>query len=95
MSDPREMGNVSNSDRLWAKTYDEIKNKHDEAFVAIEQAITLEEREKPNEVGTNYLDIGFFKNLFTFSRPSRSTKKESGWLTKHFPYRCSAQMIPI
>lgn len=53
MSDSRDMGNVSYSDRLWAKTYNEIKNKHDEAFIAIEQAISLEEREKPNEVGTD------------------------------------------
>lgn len=54
MSDSRDMGNASFSDRLWAKTYSEIKNKHDEAFLAIDQAITLEEREKPNEAIEKY-----------------------------------------
>lgn len=34
----------------WEKTYHFIKNKHDEAFKAIDQAISLEEREKPKEV---------------------------------------------
>lgn len=34
----------------WAKAYSEIKKNHDEAFHAIDQAISLEEHEKPQEV---------------------------------------------
>lgn len=34
----------------WSNTYDNIKNIHDVAYKCIENAITLEEREKPLEV---------------------------------------------
>ncbi|XP_060526776.1 protein spartin [Cylas formicarius] len=46
------MGNA-NSD-LWTSTYLAIKNKHDQAFAAIEQAISLEERDKPHEALEKY-----------------------------------------
>nr|CAH7720543.1 unnamed protein product [Callosobruchus chinensis] len=38
----------------WASSYKEIKTKHDQAFVAIDQAITLEEQCKPNEAIEKY-----------------------------------------
>ncbi|CAG9818415.1 unnamed protein product [Phaedon cochleariae] len=38
----------------WNKTYGEIKAKHNDAFISIDQAITLEEREKPNEAIEKY-----------------------------------------
>lgn len=34
----------------WPKTFSEIKKCHDEAFHAIDEAISLEEHEKPKEV---------------------------------------------
>ncbi|KAG5882430.1 hypothetical protein JTB14_025236 [Gonioctena quinquepunctata] len=49
----KKVGN-SSSTHSWNKTYNEIKNKHDEAFCAIDQAISLEEREKPNEAIEKY-----------------------------------------
>lgn len=39
-----------NSSENWTRTFNEIKDKHDRAFKAIDQAISLEEHEKPNEV---------------------------------------------
>ncbi|KAJ8952901.1 hypothetical protein NQ318_006518 [Aromia moschata] len=53
MSAGKEMGTAS-SDAFWAKTYSEIKNRHDEAFLAIDQAISLEERDRPNEAIQKY-----------------------------------------
>ncbi|KAJ8959529.1 hypothetical protein NQ314_006266 [Rhamnusium bicolor] len=50
MSGSKEMGNVRSLDPRWSETYSAIKNKHDAAFLAIDQAISLEEREKPNEM---------------------------------------------
>lgn len=48
----------------WPKAYGEIKNYHDEAFRAIDQAITLEEREKPKEVSKNrYVCISNHDNV--------------------------------
>lgn len=46
------MGNGSSM--MWSTTYLAIKNKHDEAFKAIEEAITLEERESPVEAIEKY-----------------------------------------
>lgn len=34
----------------WDRTYEAIKTTHDAAYCAIEEAITLEEQEKPHEV---------------------------------------------
>lgn len=42
-----KMGNGSS---VWEQTYKEIECKHNLAFRTIEEAITLEEREKPSEV---------------------------------------------
>lgn len=41
----------------WPKAYGEIKSSHDEAFRAIDQAISLEEREKPQEVSINIIQL--------------------------------------
>nr|CAI5868431.1 unnamed protein product [Callosobruchus analis] len=38
----------------WASSYKEIKTKHDQAFVAIDQAISLEEQCKPHEAIEKY-----------------------------------------
>lgn len=42
------MGNSSSSN--WSGTYEAIKHAHDEAYHSIEEAITLEERERPHDV---------------------------------------------
>lgn len=47
------MWSKNNSKYSWLKAYDEIKKCHDQAFHAIDQAISLEEHEKPTEVSTN------------------------------------------
>lgn len=44
------MWSTKNSNYSWSKAFGEIKNNHDEAFRVIDQAITLEERERPKEV---------------------------------------------
>ncbi|XP_023018570.2 spartin [Leptinotarsa decemlineata] len=44
----------SSSSSAWNKIYSEIKNKHDEAFSTIDQAISLEEREEPLEAIEKY-----------------------------------------
>lgn len=48
------MGNgvTSSSESEWSVTYEKIKIKHDAAYKAIEEAITLEEQEKPEEVSS-------------------------------------------
>ncbi|CAH0553437.1 unnamed protein product [Brassicogethes aeneus] len=46
--------NMGNSSSMWMKTFEEIKDKHDLAFVAIDEAIRLEENEKPNEAIEKY-----------------------------------------
>lgn len=50
-----KMGNqVSNYESVevkqWQRTYESIKTTHDLAYVLIQEAITLEEQEKPQEV---------------------------------------------
>ncbi|RZC41035.1 Senescence and/or MIT domain containing protein [Asbolus verrucosus] len=47
------MGNGA-STSSWSATYTEIKSKHDAAYVAIQNAITLEEEEKPDEAVKKY-----------------------------------------
>lgn len=49
------MWHSRNSKYVWFKVYGEIKKYHDEAFRAIDQAITLEEQEKPREVSVKLL----------------------------------------
>ncbi|XP_049820880.1 protein spartin isoform X2 [Aethina tumida] len=46
-----KMGNASS---VWEQTYKEIECKHNLVFRTIEEAITLEEREKPNEAIAKY-----------------------------------------
>lgn len=48
-----KMGNTS-SQAKWTHTFLQIKSKHDLAFIAIEEAITLEERERPLEVSITF-----------------------------------------
>ncbi|XP_008201219.1 protein spartin isoform X1 [Tribolium castaneum] len=49
-----EMGNGSSSASVWTQTYNEIKSKHDAAYAVIQNAITLEEQEKPFEALEKY-----------------------------------------
>lgn len=44
------MGNTESS--RWADVYTNIKCNHDTAYLAIDEAIKFEEREKPEEVNT-------------------------------------------
>ncbi|KAF5299477.1 hypothetical protein FQR65_LT01058 [Abscondita terminalis] len=45
------MGNTGSS---WQQTYETIKKTHDDAYIAIEAAISLEEQEKPGEAIEKY-----------------------------------------
>lgn len=65
-----KMGNqVSTEDEEWNRTYKKIKDAHDLAYQFIEAAISLEEQEKPIEVGfgcnktNNYWCLVFFVNI--------------------------------
>lgn len=46
-----KMGNAASSESIaWSRVYEEIKNTHDYAYKLIDEAISLEEHEKPREV---------------------------------------------
>lgn len=47
------MGSSASTD-TWAQTYQQIKSKHDAAYQAIQQAITLEEQERPQDAIEQY-----------------------------------------
>ncbi|XP_044762001.1 protein spartin [Coccinella septempunctata] len=51
-----EMGNANGSirDSEWSKTYSNIESRHNEAYKIIEEAISLEEQEKPEEALEKY-----------------------------------------
>lgn len=44
------MGNTESSQ--WAQIYSNIKQTHDAAYIAIDEAIKFEEQEKPSEVSS-------------------------------------------
>lgn len=44
------MGNTSSRDSEWSITYSNIESRHNEAYKLIDEAISLEELEKPLEV---------------------------------------------
>lgn len=44
------MWSTKNSKYSWPKTYSEITKYHNQAFHAIDEAISLEEQENPREV---------------------------------------------
>jgi hypothetical protein len=56
------MGN-SASVSAWSSTYTEIKTQHDAAYAVIQNAITLEEEEKPNEVEIQLHNM-FYTHIF-------------------------------
>lgn len=62
----QKMGN-SESTSPWAAEYEIIKQNHDSAYSSIDSAISLEEREKPQEVRTSlnllFLLQGTFKKI--------------------------------
>lgn len=47
------MGTSASTD-VWAQTYQQIKLKHDDAYHAIQEAITLEEQERPHDAIDKY-----------------------------------------
>lgn len=55
------MGNTVSSESLaWSRVYEEIKNTHDYAYKLIDEAISLEEHEKPRDV-SNKIFINLVK----------------------------------
>lgn len=68
------MGNGSsrsNLDNTWLNIYQSIKSKHDNAYTLIEEAISLEEQEKSQEVGScNKIKCSYNQAVFFYKNIS-------------------------